>query len=213
MRTKFDAGLYQEIVKKQLMQQNWDEFWCCVCSLQCVSLCAWLSFLQNTRSTSSVRLQTTWTCTSRSSGFTTSMLWTCPPSQTLCLNTLRKTHTHMQYIKICFTRRFSRFLNLQSIWVLLFNFMCHASTLQFVKEKVNNVVPWMCLFFAPGGSFSLSWPGWLRTRRCRWSSCTEHWRETREKGWVREKRRDCDFLLSMHIIHYLRLKCLFIYFF
>lgn len=66
----------------------------------CVSLCAWLSFLQNTRSTSSVRLQTTWTCTSRSSGFTTSMLWTCPPSQTLCLSTLRKTHTHTHISRI-----------------------------------------------------------------------------------------------------------------
>lgn len=47
--------------------------------------------LQNTRSISSVRLLTTWTCTLRSSGCTTSTLRSCPPSSTLCQNTLRET--------------------------------------------------------------------------------------------------------------------------
>lgn len=40
----------------------------------------------------------------------------------------------------------------------------------------------------PAGSFSSSWPGWLRTRRCQWSSCTGRWSGTREKGWVRGQR-------------------------
>ena len=49
-----------------------------------------------------------------------------------------------------------------------------------------------CPLSAPGGSCSSSWPGWRRTRRCPWSSCTRRWSGTRERGWVQEARTGTD---------------------
>lgn len=65
----------------------------------------------------------------------------------------------------------------------------HEVSLCSVLQKEGRQLIWLLnngvlLCLCPAGSSSSSWPGWPRTRRCRWSSCTGRWRGTRGKGWV-----------------------------
>lgn len=98
----------------------------------------------------------------------------CPPSETLCPSTpCKKARLHITFP---IQPSVSNEINItQDRW---------NTTEGRTRMKMGFC---KCVCF-PAGSFSSSWPGWLRTRRCQWSSCMGRWSGTREKGWARGQR-------------------------
>lgn len=108
--------------------------------MYCHPLC-----VQNMRSINSVKLRTTWTYTSKSSGSTMSTLRSCPPSETLCPSTpCKKARLHITFFFLAVSFKLNKYNRRQ---------MKHNRR----QNKNENGFLQICLFSSWFLQFVLAW--------------------------------------------------------